>query len=145
MEFRFGPDNVFFDREDIKPGDTFDERIRAQLEDADVVLAVIGPRWVDAADKSGNQRLKNPHDWVALELRTALEDDKHIIPVLVDDAQPPRADALPEPLRPLANIHAHSISPHSTPGDITELIGFIEKASTGEDPEGAITFLFTDI
>ena len=42
---RFGEDSVFMDIDDIDYGRDFAQAIDRQLDNADAVLAVIGPRW----------------------------------------------------------------------------------------------------
>jgi hypothetical protein len=37
-----------------------------------VLLAVIGPNWLDARDEHGNRRLDNPNDFVRIEIAAAL-------------------------------------------------------------------------
>ena len=68
-----------------------------QLEQCKVFFVVIGPGWLEASD-----RLQDPDDFVRMELLAALEHSEiSIRPILVDDVPMPKADALPEPLRPL--------------------------------------------
>ena len=71
------------DIDTISPGDDFVDVIEHTLSKARVLLAVIGPQWVDAVDEKGERRLANPLDFVRLEIRTALERDIRVIPVLV--------------------------------------------------------------
>jgi Protein kinase domain/TIR domain len=56
------------------------------------VLVVIGREWVSAHKDA----LANPKDQVRVEIETALKrPDLHVIPILVDDAQMPKAADLP--------------------------------------------------
>lgn len=144
LQMRFKPENVFFDVDDIAPGEAFPHKIRTHLEEADVVLAVIGPSWVSAVDEDDNRRLEKADDFVAIELTTALQNDKLIIPVLVDGAKAPAPTDLPDRLKFLADLNAHTISKDRINADVTDLIAVIEQKSR-EGVEGAITFLFTDI
>ena len=57
--------------------------ISEHLEAAQVVLALIGPRFM-AEGSDGRRRLDRPHDVLRLELTRALERNVPIIPVLVD-------------------------------------------------------------
>ena len=57
---RFGRENVFQDLETILPGADFAERIAAGVRGCDVLLAVIGPAWVSAADQAGGPALGRP-------------------------------------------------------------------------------------
>ena len=101
------------DVESIEPGSDFVEIIDDKVGSCDVLLALIGPRWVDAADETGNRRLEDPDDVVALEIATALGLHGRVIPVLVDGASMPKADDLPEDLAPLARREAVQLG-HTT-------------------------------
>jgi predicted nucleic acid-binding Zn-ribbon protein len=68
---------------------------------ADVVLAVIGPRWTGEKD-GGGPRLDDGADPVRLELEAALARGLPVIPVLTQHAPMPAADGLPGTLRTLA-------------------------------------------
>jgi len=70
-------------------------------------LAVIGRGWLLAANEYGQRRIDFDDDWVAIELSRALgEPEVTVIPVLVDGAKMPPADAFPRQLRSLANKNA---------------------------------------
>jgi hypothetical protein len=48
LEARFGAGTVFMDVDSIEPGIDFTEAIEAAVGSCGVLLALIGPRWVDA-------------------------------------------------------------------------------------------------
>ena len=52
------------------------------------------------------RRLDNPDDFVTIEIAAALARDIRVIPVLVDKARMPKADKLPEPIKPLVRRNA---------------------------------------
>ena len=113
LEHMLGRDAIFMDVEgQIKPGDDFVDVLRAQVAECDVLLAVIGPRWLTIADEKGRRRLDNPDDWVRVEIVSALEAGarKRVIPVLVPGGEMPRAEDLNEALKPLARRHAVRIT-----------------------------------
>jgi TIR domain-containing protein len=91
----------------IKPGDDFVDVLKTQVIATDVLLVVIGPRWADLlAARHGD-----PDDFVAIEIKAALDQGKRVIPVLVGGASMPRADVLPEEIRPLARRNAVGLRP----------------------------------
>jgi hypothetical protein len=92
---------VFIDIDQIAGGDDFVEAIRAKLESCDVLVAMIGPKWLDATDPDGKPRVDNPGGFVRLEISSALSRGVRVIPVLVDKAQMPEAVNLPPDLQPL--------------------------------------------
>jgi hypothetical protein len=90
----FGREAVFRDIESIPLGVDFRRHIDRTLDESDVVLAIVGPRWIGS-----DNRLESPADPVRLEIETALRKDKPLIPVLVSRAVMPHPDVLP------ASIH----------------------------------------
>jgi hypothetical protein len=136
LEAELGAGRIFMDVEGhIKGGDDFVDVLRAQVAACDVLLAIIGPRWLTIADETARRRLDNPDDWVRVEIAGALEMGKRVIPVLVGGAEMPRADGLPEPLKPLARRQAIRITPERFKADTLGLVDHI-KAALGE-VEGA--------
>ena len=83
-----------------------------KLLKATVVLAMIGPSWLTASDQWGRRRLDFPDDWVQLELRTALDRGKPIIPLFVGhkfDVPPP--EALPGGLQGIFDCEGMELRP----------------------------------
>jgi TIR domain len=96
----FGKPAIFLDVMTIPHGTDFQAYIEETMRQCTVVLVIIGPRWLDATNEKG-RRLDQAHDPVRIEVETALRQRKRIIPVLIDDAPMPAAEALPESMRPL--------------------------------------------
>ncbi len=107
----FPPEQVFKDVDNIDPGDDFIERIAAAVGSCDVLLVLIGPRWLTISDENGHRRLDDPEDWVRVEIETALTRKIRVIPILVDEAKMPGANALPPTLAPLVRRNAVEINP----------------------------------
>jgi hypothetical protein len=55
---RLGDDQVFIDVDTIAPGLDFGEVITEAVSTCEVLLAVIGPRWLTATDEDGRRRLE---------------------------------------------------------------------------------------
>jgi hypothetical protein len=89
----FGREAVFRDIDSIPPGADFRRHIDRVLDESDVILAIVGPRWIGPNKKQ--LRLASPADPVRLEIETALRKDKPLIPVLVSRAVMPHPDVLP--------------------------------------------------
>lgn len=124
------PDRVVFrDIDTIAPGADFVQAIHGAVGQADVVLAVIGRRWVRADGDGGDQRLADPDDYVRLEISSAFEQGKLVIPVLVDGAQIPAAADLPEALRPLVRNNAIEISDQRWKYDLDRLVVELERVT----------------
>jgi hypothetical protein len=90
-----------------------------------VLLAVIGPDWLNASDQNGARRLASQSDYVRLEISAALERDIPVIPVLLDDTKMPDISSLPDDLKPLAKRQALDIRNASFDSDIKKLIDFL--------------------
>jgi hypothetical protein len=93
-----------------------------------VFLAVIGPNWLDAKDESGVRRLDNPDDFVTIEIAAALARDIRVIPVLVDNARMPKADKLPEHIRPLVRRNAVEVRNTQFRRDAETLVARMREA-----------------
>jgi hypothetical protein len=102
----FGSRAVFMDVDGMKPGLDFVKQLDAQVSQCDVVLAVIGTNWFEARDDKGQRRFDSEHDYVRIELASALKRDIPVIPVLIDGATLPPEEALPDDLKSLARRHA---------------------------------------
>ena len=85
---RFGDDNVFMDVDTIGVGTDFVAAIDAATRACDVCIALIGRRWLAAQAPGGERRLDDPHDYVRLELESALaRPDVLVIPACVQEAE----------------------------------------------------------
>jgi len=110
MARRFGKQRVFKDVDNIGPGVDFGDYIKIVLPRCRVALVLMGPQWISSADEAGNRRLDDQHDWVRVEIETALATPGLLlVPVLVNGARMPRSDELPESLKPLLRRNAASI------------------------------------
>jgi TIR domain/Domain of unknown function (DUF4189) len=110
LERGFGARNVFIDVDRIRSGENFTTVLESRLAMCSVLLAVIGPKWLEARDEAGNRRLDDPHDWVRTEIVRALRRGIKVIPVLIAGASLPPRDALPDDLKPLLGNQAAIVS-----------------------------------
>lgn len=97
----FGADRVFMDIDDIPLGQNFTAALRENVRAADVVLTVIGPKWLSMAGEDGRRRLDDENDFVRFEVAEALRQGKRVIPILVNGTPMPKAAELPGDLQPL--------------------------------------------
>jgi hypothetical protein len=133
LQDAFAPEQLFLDVDNIAPGLDFARVIEERVADCDVMLAIIGKSWIDARDAAGNRRLDLPDDFVRLEIASALTQEKRVIPILVADAQMPRADELPEDLRPLARRNAVRLTHERFRSDVQGLVAALESALSDFD------------
>ena len=113
------------DIESISPGVDFVEAIDSVLLSCDVILILIGPRWVSTSDSNGVPRLNDPSDFVRLEVEKALESSALVIPVLVGGATMPDSHSLPPSIAPLLRKHAIEVSDRRFWVDIRSLSSVI--------------------
>src|SRR5260370_19406749 len=102
----FGRKSLFMDVDHIPAGVDFVDYLHSQVAACDVFLAVIGPNWLNAKDDRGRRRFDNPDDFVTIEIAAALARNIRVIPVLVDGACTPKADELPDSVKPLVRRNA---------------------------------------
>jgi TIR domain-containing protein len=101
----FGAERIFMDTAGIEGGDDFVRVIAERLGGSKVLIAVIGTQWLKLPLEARDSRA-GATDWVRLEIVTALEKRIPIIPVLVNNAEMPHAEKLPEDLKALARVQA---------------------------------------
>jgi len=107
---QYGDDQVFIDVDTMQYGLDFVHQIETAVSGCAVFIAVIGKNWLTAIDEDGNRRLDNPEDFIRIEIKTALERNIPVIPLLVGGAKIPKADILPEDLQDITRRHAIEIS-----------------------------------
>ena len=118
---------VFMDVDSIEPGRDFAEVTREAVDSCAVLVALIGRQWATIADEEGRRRLDAPDDYVRFEVQTALERGVRVIPVLVDDARPPRQQQLPAELQKLARLNALELSYGRYQYDADRLVDLIQR------------------
>ncbi|MDQ1746689.1 MAG: hypothetical protein QOD07_952 [Frankiaceae bacterium] len=118
---RLGRPNVYVDVDSLAPGLDFVDQITTSLDEATVVLAVIGRSWATVAGPQG-RRLDDENDYVRLELESALARDVPVIPVLVGGAQVPPPDLLPASISRLSYRHAFELSDSSWTRDLDAFV-----------------------
>src|SRR5215204_1604663 len=96
-----GRNSVFMDVDSIALGRDFRQILHDRMQSCDLMLALIGPGWLDAKDAAGNRRLESETDLVRQEIAAALKRNIPVIPVLLQGAQMPAAERLPDDVKDL--------------------------------------------
>ena len=123
----FPRDQVFQDIASIDPGADFVEALQQGLDTCAAVLVVIGPKWLTVADRQDRRRLHLPEDWVRHEVAESLRrPGVRVFPVLLD-AEMPRAEDLPEDIKPLTRRQAFPLTGRHWAKDVAELIEFLKR------------------
>ncbi len=122
---RFGARRVFMDVDSIAPGADFVEKIEEAIQSSGVALVLIGRDWLS---RGTNQHLlDDPSDFIRLETDTALRLGVPVIPILVERAQMPSAEELPESLRPLTRRNALELENARWEYDAGRLVRAVEQ------------------
>jgi len=129
IQQEFGDDVVFMDTSSLQAGMLWPNKIRASLEQSEVVIVIIGPDWLRAGSNDwGQRRIDQEDDWVRNELIVALPE-KRVIPVLVRGAKIPPPDALPDRIKSLSQRQAIDIRREYWDHDIKLLLAQVRQAS----------------
>ncbi|MGH9278068.1 MAG: toll/interleukin-1 receptor domain-containing protein, partial [Acidimicrobiales bacterium] len=126
---RIGRASVFRDLDALAPGAEYGKDILAAIGQCSAFIAVIGPKWLEARDATGQRRIDRTDDLVRIEIATALAQRKVVIPVLVDDGDMPPPEQLPPDLAPLASRNALSISDQRWEYDLGRLMAVLDGAA----------------
>jgi formylglycine-generating enzyme required for sulfatase activity len=126
LEQHFSKEQIFMDVDTLLPGVDFVQALEEAVEACDVFLAVIGARWENIKDDQGRRRIDNPEDFVRIEVAHALKRGIPVIPILVDGAQMPSTENLPDDLKKLSRRHAFIIGDRLR-SDVQGLVSVLEK------------------
>lgn len=106
LEKEFGEGSVFMDIDSVLLGVDFRQQLSEAVAKCDVLVALIGETWAGTTGQAQQRRIDNPQDFVRIEIEAALKRGIPVVPVLIDKAQLPDVQALPESLRELSFRHA---------------------------------------
>jgi TIR domain len=101
----FGGDMITMDVDTFMAGTDFRKQITDFVRQSDIVLAIIGPRWVSELQ----QRNDDLNDYLRIELELALSTPVQVIPFLVNGANIPVQHQLPNALQQLVYKNAIKI------------------------------------
>jgi hypothetical protein len=129
LERELGRDLLFMDVDAIPLGANFVQILRDEVAKCDVLLAVIGPNWLDARDEDGRRRLNDPNDFLRIEIATALQRNIPVIPILLEGARIPKADRLPIDLQELEHRNGLEVRHASFHNDMDKLCRWLKERS----------------
>lgn len=126
---QFGAERVFIDVDDIVAGEAFEQRLRSAVQDARVVLVLIGRRWRGERPERPDlpPRLFDAGDFVHREVATALAAGVPVLPVLLDDTPMPGVADLPADLHALPGLHALGLDHKRFAADIERLVTALQS------------------
>lgn len=106
---KFGKSAIFKDVDSIPLGVNFRNHLDSVVKQCDVVLVLVGDKWLDDAKGIEKRRINNPRDFVRIEVESALRRDIPVIPLLIENAEMPSEDDLPSELKEFAYRNGMSI------------------------------------
>ena len=127
LEHKFDGSHVFMDVDTIEPGADFIAAIQQAVLQCDVLIAIIGRKWLTLEDGHGKRRIERPDDYVALEISTALQRGIPVIPVLVDEAAMPRPEELPVHLQAITRRNAARLDHETFRTDIQRILTAVDR------------------
>ncbi|MFD0021211.1 toll/interleukin-1 receptor domain-containing protein [Streptomyces sp. NPDC058382] len=133
---RLGSDEIFKSGQSIPPGADFAEILRRQAAECELMCVLIGPGWLDARGEDGVRLLDRPHDWVRLEIATALRAGNRVVPVLLGDATTlPDASVLPAEIAELARLQFLRVPETHLPDGLVRLGDAMAALLPGTDAD----------
>lgn len=135
---KYFPGRVFRDMHDIDDGADYRDVITEKVRECGALLVLIGKQWLTLEGKDGKRRLDDPGDLVVAEIAGALQrSNVRVVPVLLQEAEMPSEDNLPESLKPLAYKNARKIDEDHWDEDVARLAAQLEKVC-GASPRPAV-------
>jgi hypothetical protein len=130
---KFGKANVFMDVDNLLAGQRFDRELDKALSQCDVLIALIGSRWMELLSAHAHD---GKRDFVRDEIAAALKREIVVIPILIGrEANMPSLpfpEDLPEDIRELVLYQKHNIAHESFGRDADELIAAIKAVLRGK-------------
>jgi formylglycine-generating enzyme required for sulfatase activity len=105
-----------------------------EIAKCDVLLAVIGPNWIDARDEAGRRRLDSEQDYVRIEIAAALHRGIPVIPILLEGTRVPKLEQLPDDLKSLTQRNALNVRHVSFHADMDKLVSSLRGGAAAQAP-----------
>lgn len=125
---------IFYDITAIESGRDFADKIQQGIYESDVVLVLINNRWADIMQERRDQA----NDHVRIEIETALEQRKRVIPLLIGNTPMPSIDVFPHRIGERFT-HLNAQEMHTTGDhfklDIDKLIETLKNWETLQPPK----------
>jgi hypothetical protein len=129
---KLGEKRVFIDVKDICLGREWLAEVGIKIDQAEALLAIIGPNWLRPGFRS-DEEIDLPEvedDCVVLEIDRAAKNKIPIVPVLVDGATLPKKDGLPKALRFLPDRQAFTVSHEKFAEDASRLLAGLQLSKS---------------
>jgi hypothetical protein len=121
---RFGTDSIFRAPKSIEPGANYIDALVNGVRRSSVLLALIGPDWLNAPDRKRPDRraLDGAEDWVRREIEEAFACGVLVVPILLGrHTEQLERQHLPSPLAGLADCQYLRFSLRNAESDLAHL------------------------
>ncbi len=118
----YGEDFVFMDVESINLAQDFEAVIKKRINESDVVLLAIGPKW-----RAQRVLAEGERDFLRMELDEAIAGKRPLGPLLIDRREELEAADLPAEVQKVLAAHALEIRHSTFDRDIDAVIRGLEK------------------
>jgi TIR domain len=118
----YGEDFVFMDVESINLSQDFEQVIKKRINDSDIVLLAIGPKW-----RAQRQLAEGERDFLRMELDEAIAGKRPLGPLLIDRREELEAADLPVEVQKVLASHALEIRHSTFDRDIDAVVLGLEK------------------
>lgn len=125
----FGEDAIFLASRSIRLGDDFVHEVFGNLRQSDVLLVVIGAHWLEFGDIGHSDAPGADFDWVHREIAEAFRLGVRVIPVLVEDADLPAEEALPDDIAALSRCQYMRLRHYSIDADLAQLVSELGRST----------------
>jgi O-acetyl-ADP-ribose deacetylase (regulator of RNase III) len=136
---RLGRGVAFLASDSIRAGDDFVRAVFENLRHCEVLLAVMGSRWLDTRGAEHGYGLGRNVDWVHREIAEAFAMGIRVIPVLTEDAEMPSEESLPSQIAALARCQCLRLRHYSIDSDLAQMIDELRRtvpSLSGEPADG---------
>lgn len=106
----------------LRAGDDFPDALHDEIDNCDLMIAVIGPEWL--GERDGELRIRDPDDWVVREISTAFASGTRVLPVLIGGADHPLASHLHPSIAELTRLHT---LPFEDERDLATVVEHVES------------------
>lgn len=125
---KFGQKSIFYDKYRLEDGDVWPEELEHSIRDSQIVLVLISnpDTWL-GVERFGIRRIDKAEDWVRKEVETALNENKIVIPVLINGGEVPPIGVLPDSLHRITTLQARKINDDTWGDSLPRLLQIIEE------------------
>ena len=127
MRAEFGTSAVFIDLDGIEYGADFHDSLESTLSGCRVMLLLIGRNWLGIDSHSGSRRIDDKLDFIRVETAFGLAHEIRVIPILINGAQLPTADNLPQDLQALTRKQFLELDFRRFDSDVGRLIATLRR------------------